>query len=89
MRERQQVDTKITKIRRHGIRATTTATRREGISPNQSSESVLQTVTLLESVSIDKDLVATHHRPRPGRVRDTRYINTKFHHGVTRTPDNR
>jgi hypothetical protein len=32
--------------------------------------------SLLESVSpIDKDLVATHHRPHLGRVRDTRYTS--------------
>jgi hypothetical protein len=37
----------------------------------------------------DEDLVVTHHRPHSGSVRDTRYINTKFHRGVTRTPDNR
>jgi hypothetical protein len=57
------------------------------LSPVEVSSSFL--TSLRERLSHYEDLVATRHLPHPGSVRDTRYINTKFHRGVTRTPDNR
>jgi hypothetical protein len=63
------------------------------LSPVEVSSSFLTSLRFdLESVSVSTKIWSPHIIAlvrTQGSVRDTRYINTKFHRGVTRTPDNR